>query len=254
VNKEHSGFVRNDRQETVSDSKWSLTFWMDYMRRLGCDVDEIMTEMEEVVVSTIIAGICEIRKTHAVMIPHRNTSHELYGMDILIDEDLRPHLIEINISPSLSGLDSALDYKLKFPLNLDLLRMGRIIDCNPTIKNPCPGVELIDRECANSVSCERLLAVEDGAEDPWEMPVFGDFVIVRDFIEEMEIESGFRLVYPKEEVMNRFEPCFDKMRYQDKVLNKWICMSDERKVEIVERHWKVYEDEMKRIMERLSES
>jgi tubulin polyglutamylase TTLL4 len=253
LNKGSENFVRADRRESVSDSKWSLGFWMDYMRQLGCDMTGLMQEIERVTISTIIAGICEIRKTHAAMIPHRHTSHELYGIDILLDEDLRVHLIEVNISPSFSGLDSVLDYNLKFPLNLDLFRMGRIIDCDPTAKNPCPGVELIDNACADSVGSQRLQAVEAGA-DPWEDPVFGDFVIVRDFVEETEIQSGFRLVYPREGVLERFQPCFDKIRYQDRVLNTWVSMADERKVETIERHWNVYVDGMQRITASLGTS
>jgi tubulin polyglutamylase TTLL4 len=205
-----------------------------------------------VTIAVIIAGMCEVRKTHAGAIPHRHTSHELYGIDLMLDEDLHAHLIEINISPSLSGVDSRLDYNLKFPLNLDLLRMGRIIDCNPRLDDPCPGVELIDIACANSVTRERLQGVEGGV-DPWEDPVFGDFVIVRDFIEETQIASGFRLVYPRPEVLDRYRPCFDKLRYQDIVLNTWLCLSDQRKAEVLARHWAVYADEMERINRELVE-
>ena len=42
---------------------------------------------------------------------------EIYGFDILIDQNLKPWLLEINISPSLTT-DSPLDKKIKFKLNL----------------------------------------------------------------------------------------------------------------------------------------
>jgi tubulin polyglutamylase TTLL4 len=246
LNKESENFVWAAEREEVGDSKWSLRFWMRYMRQQGRDVDAMVKEMDRVITATVIAGVCEIRKTHAVTIPHRHTSHEVYGMDILFDEDLHAHLIEINVSPSFSGLDSRLDYELKIPLNLDLLRMGRIIDCDPTAKNPCPGVGMIDTACANSVSSDRIAAVEGGA-DPWENPVFGDFVIIRDFIEELQIPSRFRLIYPRLEVLDEFKPCFDAMRYQDIVLHRWMRMKGKRRALILERHWNVYADEMERI-------
>jgi tubulin polyglutamylase TTLL4 len=130
------------------------------MRGCGVDTDALMREMERIAIATVIAGMCEIRKTHARMIPHRHTSYELYGIDIMLDEGLKASLIEINISPSLSGVDSELDQRLKYPLNLDVLRMARIIECDPTLENPCPEVLIVDEHCKASLTGERIGQVE----------------------------------------------------------------------------------------------
>jgi tubulin polyglutamylase TTLL4 len=118
VNRDEGGFVRGAEAERVENAKWSLA----HMRESGVDADRLMREMERVAVA-VIAGVCEIRKVHRENVGHRHTAHEMYGMDLMIDEDL----IEINISPSMNGADSQFDYALKIPLNLDVLRMGRII-------------------------------------------------------------------------------------------------------------------------------
>ncbi|KAI8906783.1 tubulin-tyrosine ligase family-domain-containing protein [Gorgonomyces haynaldii] len=67
-------------------------------------VDELFTEMEALVVRSLMS-------VQKVMI---NDKHcfELYGYDILIDDNLKPWLLEVNASPSLSA-ETQFDYDLK---------------------------------------------------------------------------------------------------------------------------------------------
>ncbi|VDL67334.1 unnamed protein product [Nippostrongylus brasiliensis] len=51
--------------------------------------------------------------------------HELFGVDILLDEDLKPWLLEVNISPSLHS-GTPLDVSVKAPLAKDVLNMAGI--------------------------------------------------------------------------------------------------------------------------------
>jgi tubulin polyglutamylase TTLL4 len=206
-----------------------------------------MREFERITIATIIAGMCEVRKAHGQAIPHRHTSCELYGLDLLIDENLNVHLIELNISPSMNGSSSSLDWKLKFPLNLDVLRLARIIACDSQKGEPCPAAELIDEEFYRSLRTERIANVVSGRIDPFEEPAFADFVIVRDLVEESTIMSGFRLVYPKTENIDVFRPCFDKLSYQDAVLWRWLGMEAGERVAALERNWGKYAKRMQRI-------
>lgn len=50
-------------------------------------------------------------------------SHELFGFDILLDESLKPWLLEVNISPSLQS-GTELDRMVKGPLARDVLNMS----------------------------------------------------------------------------------------------------------------------------------
>jgi len=47
---------------------------------------------------------------------------ELYGYDILLSDDLRPWLLEVNASPALTGTDNE-DHRLKFDLIDDVLNV-----------------------------------------------------------------------------------------------------------------------------------
>jgi tubulin polyglutamylase TTLL5 len=58
-------------------------------------------------------------------VPFRNNCFELLGFDILIDNQLNPWLLEVNLSPSLN-CDSPLDQRIKGELIADLLSMACI--------------------------------------------------------------------------------------------------------------------------------
>jgi tubulin polyglutamylase TTLL4 len=53
---------------------------------------------------------------------HRNACFELYGFDIILDEKLKPWLLEVNVCPSLSS-SSPLDKQIKTMLLSDVLHI-----------------------------------------------------------------------------------------------------------------------------------
>ena len=53
----------------------------------------------------------------------KHSCHELFGFDILLDEHLKPWLVEVNISPSLNS-SSPLDVAVKGAMVADLLRLA----------------------------------------------------------------------------------------------------------------------------------
>ncbi|KAJ1568806.1 hypothetical protein HK096_005248, partial [Nowakowskiella sp. JEL0078] len=86
--------------------KWLLRNLKMYLNtKHGSEkVDELFTEMEALIVRSLMS-------VQKVMI---NDKHcfELYGYDILIDRNLKPWLLEVNASPSLSA-ETQFDYDLK---------------------------------------------------------------------------------------------------------------------------------------------
>lgn len=55
-------------------------------------------------------------------IPHQPCAFELFGYDVLIDENLRPWLIEVNASPSLAR-ENALDHRVKNAVIRDIIQL-----------------------------------------------------------------------------------------------------------------------------------
>lgn len=81
-----------------------------------------MSNIKDAVIKTCIAHEPAITTSYSRCTKNRNVCFEIYGFDILLDNKLRPHLLEINISPSLSS-SSPLDKKIKTTLITDTLNL-----------------------------------------------------------------------------------------------------------------------------------
>ena len=96
--------------------KWSLQELMMYLsaRHGHPTVKRIRQQMDEIYIKSL-------QSVQRVMI---NDKHcfELYGFDLLFDETLKPWIIEVNASPSLTA-SSPSDYELKFGLLEDMLHV-----------------------------------------------------------------------------------------------------------------------------------
>ena len=68
--------------------------------------------MDDLIIKTILSGETFINNGFNMFVPHRDSCFELLGFDILIDEELHPWLIEVNLSPSLLA-DSDMDFIIK---------------------------------------------------------------------------------------------------------------------------------------------
>ena len=55
-------------------------------------------------------------------LPYNNSCFEVLGFDVLIDSNLKPWLMEVNMSPSMNS-DSPLDIKIKGNMIADLFSM-----------------------------------------------------------------------------------------------------------------------------------
>ncbi|VDK71121.1 unnamed protein product [Litomosoides sigmodontis] len=87
-------------ERTTPVPKWKLSEFWAYIAEY-VDVNVIKLKITDIIIKAVLACESHIRmhqKKHSLF---TFTSHELYGMDILLDDTLRPWLLEVNISPSL---------------------------------------------------------------------------------------------------------------------------------------------------------
>jgi len=93
-----------------------------YFDKIGVDYRVIMHRIKDVLIKTLISAEPHIYNTTSRCTKHRNVCFELFGFDILLDSKLKPWLLEVNISPSLSS-SSPLDKKIKTVLICDTLNL-----------------------------------------------------------------------------------------------------------------------------------
>lgn len=115
INKTNSTYTSNDCVDSCTGHKWALRTLWSYLEKEHVNVSKLWATMKDIVVKTMIAGESNITPLTRVNTTSRYCCYELFGFDILLDENLKPWLLEVNISPSLQS-SSPLDTAIKGPL------------------------------------------------------------------------------------------------------------------------------------------
>ncbi|EAS05014.3 tubulin-tyrosine ligase family protein (macronuclear) [Tetrahymena thermophila SB210] len=127
INKNSNNFVSNkDAQEDFKGSKWSLASLKDYLRVNGINVEQLFDKIEDMIVKTIISIEGQIFSSFEMQVPYRNNCFEVLGFDVLIDDTLKPYLLEVNLNSSLNT-DSPLDLRIKGEMLSDLFTLVGIV-------------------------------------------------------------------------------------------------------------------------------
>lgn len=139
VNKRNENFIDNKGtgEGEESSSKWSFAALKRAYEENGISYDYVFSQVKDVIVKTLISVEPHIVSNLNKSPGGRNSCFELYGFDILIDQDLKPWLLEVNVLPSLSS-SSPFDKIVKTLLVCDVLTLVGIrgydkkkVNCGP---------------------------------------------------------------------------------------------------------------------------
>ncbi len=127
MNKNSTKFVvNNDPINDYTGSKWSISALKDFLRLNGINVDLLWEKIEDLCVKTILSIENIVYGAFEMHVPYRNNCFELFGFDILLDSNLKPWLLEVNLSPSLNT-DAPIDLKIKGNLISDLFTLVGVV-------------------------------------------------------------------------------------------------------------------------------
>ena len=134
INKYHSDYIKSaDPDMDDQGHKWSLSAFLKHLKANNIDTVQLMQSIEDVVIKSIVSVEFAVNSASKMFVPHRNNCFELYGFDILIDSDLKPWLLEVNLSPSLNT-EAPIDMKIKSAMISDLLSLVGIPAIDPVLK------------------------------------------------------------------------------------------------------------------------
>ncbi|KAJ3402614.1 putative tubulin polyglutamylase ttll2 [Chytriomyces hyalinus] len=113
----------NDSKEGVgAGCKWTLGKLREYFKTEQLPFDKLWDRMKAIMILTLLPVASEVKEP-------LEGCFELYGFDIIVDESLRPWLLEVNLSPALT-VDSDVDVQVKTPLLDDVVRLSGISEAD----------------------------------------------------------------------------------------------------------------------------
>lgn len=126
INKNNPKFIFNQTEnDNFSGHKRSLSAFMNYLESKGEDTETLMKHIHDMIIKTL----CMVqplvshlyRSSHPSEVTH-TICFQILGFDVFLDHKLKPHLIEVNHTPSFTT-DTPLDSTVKSTVIGDALRM-----------------------------------------------------------------------------------------------------------------------------------
>ncbi|XP_055939869.1 tubulin monoglutamylase TTLL4-like [Argiope bruennichi] len=234
INKKSSSYTSNDDETMCQGHKWSLKSFWDYMSNSGIDVEKIQATIRDMIIKTIISAegpICRMLKNHA---KKSYNCFELFGFDIMLDKDLHPWLLEVNISPSLHT-KSMLDSSVKGPLVKDMLNIAGFeipdneeFSSEDSLKTSFGNRHKPFRNRGLSAEEKKKHALytykyTDAKSDILTTLTLDDLQCLVESEDELYRAGSFTRIYPTENTSSYFT-YFDHIRYYNVLLDAWEKM------------------------------
>lgn len=218
-------------------SKWALGQLREYCEEQGYDYDLIMERIKDVIIKTLlsveptIVNMLQVGSNFTNLGPApgpqanlNQSCFEIYGFDIMVDDTLKPWLLEVNIFPSLSS-SSPFDKRVKTKLIADSLTIAGLVPYDHELVTRAVKEEQTKRlqglgpkpgAAGRSHSLQSITSasLRDLGEAEWR--------VILEAQDEYMRRGSLQRIYPREEVLARYAGFFPSPRYSNLVLGRWL--------------------------------
>lgn len=264
INKKNENFVENANalKDNVG-SKWSMTALFEHLEKENVlkDPESLKAQIRAIICKTIIAAEAHLTPLMYQYVKKPTSCYELFGFDLMLDHNLSPWLIEVNVSPSLMG-GSPLDKRVKGLLLSDVFHLVGVqvplesipvqnqehISGEKNVKKPLVSQvrHTQSAQTVKNMSCKTTSSRLQNKQlyeivlDP-NVPLFennhielfsqNDWEIIHQMEDEMDRLGHFERIYPaaNPDETAQFNPFFTCQRYANALCAKWILTSSKTK-------------------------
>lgn len=98
---DNENFLHNTKPEECQGHKWSVLAFWNYLEKRGIPRHNVWEKIEAIIVKTITCVRDDILHSYNKNSLNTYNCYKLFGVDILLDDKLKPWLLEVNNYPSL---------------------------------------------------------------------------------------------------------------------------------------------------------
>ncbi|NXG82576.1 TTLL4 polyglutamylase, partial [Stercorarius parasiticus] len=240
VNKKNTEYKSNSDETACQGHKWALKALWSYLTQKGVNSEAIWEKIKDIVIKTIIASEPYVNSLVKMYVRRPYCCHELFGFDIMLDENLKPWILEVNISPSLHS-NSPLDVSIKGQMIRDLLNLAGFVlpstdsvasrpqtrsgsTCSPgsTLKEkPKPASEhLIAEKMKKAYYLTQKIPDQDFYSSVLDILTPDDVRILVETEDEYSRRGQFERVFPTH-ISMRYLRFFEQPRYFNILVTQW---------------------------------
>lgn len=122
INKNSEEFIQNENPSEFEGHKWSLkTFWR-YLESQGRSTKNLWKKIGDIVSKTIVCGHEGLLQSFKTEAESDYSCYKIFGIDIFLDDKMKPWLLEFNSFPSLC--EPTLDRHVNEPMLAEAFNMA----------------------------------------------------------------------------------------------------------------------------------
>ncbi|KAJ3214127.1 Tubulin polyglutamylase ttll4 [Dinochytrium kinnereticum] len=199
----------------------------DYLQTKGHNFDTILTTIKSLIIKTLASTNTTNASGVRLCVSSSSSCYELFGFDVLLDSNLKPWLMEVNISPSLKA-SGDMDFGIKARMVTDLfnlvgVKVKDVETCRkwlnrkkPSTKprtGPSPAQRQKHRDQLRNPDFDCLLELNED-----------DIRVLKESEDENRRRGNFTRLLPAPTGSTYF-PFFSHVSYYDRLLDQWTRRS-----------------------------